>query len=79
MDETRFVIAELICALRYLHTLNIVHRDIKPDNVLLDDLGHVYLSDFNVAIRYVDGKPLKSVAGTEPYIPHANPSLFHRD
>ncbi|KAH9244169.1 hypothetical protein BASA81_018451 [Batrachochytrium salamandrivorans] len=67
-DETTFVIAEISCALGYLHSHKIVHRDIKPDNILLDADGHAHLSDFNVAIRYVEGKPLRSVAGTEPYM-----------
>lgn len=42
----RFWIAELGCALRYIHKQGIVHRDVKPDNVLLDSEGHVHLADF---------------------------------
>ena len=46
-DETvRFWMAELGCALRYIHGQGIVHRDLKPDNVLLDSEGHVHLADF---------------------------------
>jgi serine/threonine kinase 32 len=45
-EAVRFWMAELGCALRYIHTQGIVHRDVKPDNVLLDSEGHVHLADF---------------------------------
>jgi len=45
-DAVRFWMAELGCALRYIHKHGIVHRDVKPDNILLDSLGHLHLADF---------------------------------
>lgn len=45
-EAVRFWIAQLGCAVRYIHQQGIVHRDIKPDNVLLDNEGHVHLADF---------------------------------
>lgn len=48
-DFSRFYIAEIVLALEYLHQLHIVHRDIKPDNVLIDANGHLKLSDFGLS------------------------------
>ncbi|KAI1816550.1 kinase-like protein [Poronia punctata] len=67
-DAVRFWISELACALRYVHRQNIIHRDIKPDNVLLDADGHVHLTDFNVASDVVPGKLLTSKSGTLAYL-----------
>ncbi|KAI9718472.1 MAG: Serine/threonine-protein kinase 32A [Chrysothrix sp. TS-e1954] len=65
----RFWIAQLGCALRYVHEQGIVHRDVKPDNVLLDSEGHVHLADFNVAADYTNPrKPLTSKSGTLAYL-----------
>eukprot|EP00047_Mylnosiga_fluctuans_P024559 m.163965 g.163965 ORF g.163965 m.163965 type:complete len:463 (+) comp9881_c2_seq5:116-1504(+) len=44
-----FYLAEMALALRYLHAHGIVHRDIKPDNVLVNARGHVKLSDFGLS------------------------------
>ncbi|KAF7552483.1 hypothetical protein G7046_g7404 [Stylonectria norvegica] len=67
-DAVRFWIAELGCALRYIHAQNIIHRDVKPDNVLLDADGHVHLTDFNVASDVVPNRTLTSKSGTLAYL-----------
>ena len=48
-DEARFYTAELILAIENIHKLDCIHRDIKPDNVLIDKTGHIKLSDFGLA------------------------------
>eukprot|EP01046_Picozoa_sp_COSAG06_P032384 COSAG06_NODE_3233_length_5642_cov_3.121956_1_plen_348_part_00 len=46
--ETRFYIAETVLALESVHELNYVHRDIKPDNIIIDNEGHIKLTDFGL-------------------------------
>jgi serine/threonine kinase 32 len=68
-EWVRFYCAEMICALDYCHSQGVVHRDIKPDNLLLDEKGHVHLTDFNVATYLPkDGLPLTSFSGTVSYM-----------
>lgn len=48
-DAARAVVAELVFGLGYLHENEIVHRDVKPNNILVDRDGHVKLTDFGLA------------------------------
>jgi serine/threonine kinase 32 len=66
--QSKFIISELSCALYYIHSLGIVHRDIKPDNILFDEYGHVHLSDFNIATYFREDKLLTACAGSMAYM-----------
>ncbi|XP_053305389.1 serine/threonine-protein kinase MRCK gamma [Spea bombifrons] len=69
-DMARFYLAEMVLAIDSIHQLRFVHRDIKPDNVLIDLKGHIRLADFGSCLKMrPDGMVESSVAvGTPDYI-----------
>lgn len=64
----RFWTAELASAIAYLHAHRIAHRDLKPDNILLDSAGHAHLTDFNIAVHVPSSGALSGVAGSMAYM-----------
>ena len=53
-EMAKFYVAEMVLAIDSLHKLRYVHRDIKPDNMLLDRSGHIVLADFGSCLRLKD-------------------------
>uniref|UniRef100_A0A665TH80 Ribosomal protein S6 kinase related a n=1 Tax=Echeneis naucrates TaxID=173247 RepID=A0A665TH80_ECHNA len=67
-DEVRLFAAELGSALGFLHDLGIIHRDIKMENILLSDQGHLRLSDFGLSRRLKRGGRAFTICGTIQYM-----------
>ena len=71
LDRAAEIIAELAEALAYAHTEGVVHRDVKPANIRVDDHGAVYLMDFGIAYRPDSGEqplPPGMILGTPAYL-----------
>ncbi|OHT14380.1 RAC family serine/threonine-protein kinase like protein [Tritrichomonas foetus] len=67
-NDAKLYAAEIIDALSYLHSHGIIFRDMKPENVLLTQSGHIKLADFGLSkILLSDDEKVKSYAGTQEY------------
>ncbi len=66
LERTIFTSAEIALGLNHLHTLGIIYRDLKPENVLLDDQGHARISDMGLAF-VANGQKIRGRAGTPGY------------
>lgn len=69
-SPVRFYIAELLLAVKHLHTMGFAHRDIKPENMMLDRVGHLKLVDFGSSAKLNrDGKiNARMPVGTSEYL-----------
>lgn len=71
LDEphAKRIIAEIVLALEWLHHRNIVYRDLKPENVVLDGNGHVRLADFGLAkvLKHEHNYLTQTICGTTAY------------
>ena len=67
-NVSRFYIAEIICALEYVHSTGFIYRDLKPENILLDHEGHVKMVDFGFAKQLREGEMTYTLCGSKEYV-----------
>lgn len=69
-SRSRFYAAEIILAISYVHSLDIIYRDLKPENVLLDGTGHIRLTDFGLSKEGISSSSsgANSFCGTPEYL-----------
>uniref|UniRef100_A0AAV1TAV1 non-specific serine/threonine protein kinase n=1 Tax=Peronospora matthiolae TaxID=2874970 RepID=A0AAV1TAV1_9STRA len=68
--RARFYAAEITLAIEYVHNLDVIYRDLKPENVLLDENGHIRLTDFGLSKEGIqdDFSGANSFCGTPEYL-----------
>ncbi|OQR81359.1 RPS6 protein kinase, partial [Thraustotheca clavata] len=68
--RAQFYAAEITLAIEYVHNLDIIYRDLKPENVLLDENGHIRLTDFGLSKEGIqdDFSGANSFCGTPEYL-----------
>jgi protein kinase X len=57
-EMTRFYASEILLAIEYLHAKDMIYRDLKPENLLLDSNGHIKITDFGFAKKVDDRQVL---------------------
>ncbi|KAJ3201686.1 hypothetical protein HDU82_007923 [Entophlyctis luteolus] len=68
-EVAKFFVAEITCALEFLHGRGIAYRDLKPENLLLDSNGHIVLTDFGLSKDHlVYGQQTNTYCGTAAYL-----------
>ncbi|XP_044210140.1 rhodopsin kinase grk7-b [Thunnus albacares] len=68
MDRVVYYTAQITTGILHLHSMDIVYRDLKPENVLLDGKGQCRLSDLGLAVELPKGKMICQKAGTSGYM-----------
>mmetsp|Transcript_17787 Transcript_17787/g.21594 ORF Transcript_17787/g.21594 Transcript_17787/m.21594 type:complete len:501 (+) Transcript_17787:444-1946(+) len=67
-ERSRLYAAEIALGLEHIHSMNIIYRDLKPENLLLDADGHIRITDFGLSKENVVDDTVKSFCGTPEYL-----------
>jgi serum/glucocorticoid-regulated kinase 2 len=67
--SVKFYAAQLVLAIEYLHKNNIIYRDLKPENVLIDRDGYIKVTDFGLSKQnIIDNRSATTFCGTPEYL-----------
>jgi len=69
-ERTRFYTAQIICGLEYLHNAGVIYRDLKAENLILNDDGYILMTDFGISKEGLNTKDAKATTfcGTPEYL-----------
>lgn len=67
-EQAKFYTAQIVLALEELHKHKVIYRDLKPENVIIDKLGYVKLTDFGLSKILQHEENATSICGTPEYL-----------
>lgn len=67
-EHAKYIFRQIVYAVKYLHSKNICHRDLKFENILIDDRNNIKIIDFGFSILCDPSKKLTLFCGTPSYM-----------